>query len=146
MLDTDIDINVFDFIYSIDLDGMYVEWVDPKLTHRGLRLDAHNNQYCIELSKLNKHQIPIQFIPEYCVIIKIKDVEKRKEFTKRWGEIHNLIKEFEPTDRHYNLDGAIEGCIMYLTSMDLNIPIIQYGKQLQITHYASHSNFDKKLV
>ena len=146
LLDTDVDIRTFDFIDEIKTDGMYVEWIDPKLTHKGIRLDSKNNKYLIELSKLNKHNLPIQFIPEYCIIIKISDVDKRKQFVERWSEIHNMVKDVEPTDRHYDLNGAIEGCIMYLTCMDLNIPIIPIGNKLKITHYASNSKFDKKLV
>lgn len=146
LLDTDIDIQTFEFIDEIEMDGMYVEWIDPKLTHKGIRLDTKNNKYLIELSKLNKHSLPIQFIPEYCVVIKISDVDKRKQFVERWGEIHNIVKDVEPTDRHYNLNGAIEGCIMYLTCMDLNIPIIPFGNKLKVTHYSSNYKFDKKLV
>ena len=146
MLDTDIDINSFEFVNEIKTDGMYVEWIDPALTHKGIRLNATNNQYCIELNKLNNNNLPVQFIPEYCVCIKISDIYKRNEFIRKWGEIHNKIKKYEPTDRHYNLSGAIEGCIMYLTCMDLDIPIIQYGKRLAVTHYASNSKFDKRLI
>jgi hypothetical protein len=68
------------------------------------------------------------------------------QFVERWGEIHNSVKQFEPTDRHYNLNGAVEGCIMYLTCMDLNIPIIPYSDKLQITHYTSYSKTNKQLV
>lgn len=146
LLDTDIDIQTFEFIDEIKTDGMYVEWIDPKLTHKGIRLDSKNNKYLVELGKLNSHNLPIQFIPEYCVIIKISDINKRKQFVERWGEIHNMVKDVEPTDRHYNLNGAIEGCIMYLTCMDLNIPIIPIGNKLKVTHYTSHSKFDKTLV
>ncbi len=146
LLDTDIDIQTFEFIDEIELDGMYVEWIDPKLTHKGIRLDTKNNNYLIELGKLNKHNLPIQFIPEYCIIIKISDKDKRKQFVERWSEIHKIVKDVEPTDRHYNLNGAIEGCIMYLTCMDLNIPIIPFGNKLKVTHYSSNSKFDKKLV
>lgn len=146
LLDTDITINSIEFISTIEKDGMYVEWIDPKLTHKGDRLDMYNNEYCIQLTKLNKHRLPIQFIPEYCVSIKIADFDKRFKFIERWNEIHNLIKEFEPTDRNYNLNGAIEGCIMYLSCMDLELPIIPYGDKLHITHYYSNSKFNKKLV
>ena len=71
MLDTDVDIKSFQYISDIQLDGMYVKWIDPKLTHKGTRLDMRNNQYGIELSKLNTHKTPIQFIPEFCIYLKI---------------------------------------------------------------------------
>lgn len=146
LLDTDVDIGDIDFVNDIKTDGMYVEWIDPLLTHKGIRLNSKNNEYCIELNKLNKNKLPIQFIPEYCVCIKISNINKRIKFIERWSELHNSIKKFEPTDGHYNLNGAIEGCIMYLACMDLDIPIIPYGKKMNITHYTSHSKFDKKLV
>jgi hypothetical protein len=146
MLDTDVNIQSLSFVSEITSDGMYVEWVDPKLTHKGFRMDNKNNEYLIELSKLNNHKLPIQFIPEFCVVIKISDIDKRMQFVERWGEIHDSIKQFEPTDRHYNLNGAVEGCIMYLTCMDLNIPIIAYSDKLQITHYTSYSKINKQLV
>lgn len=147
LLDTDIRINAsFNFINQIETDGMYVKWVDPQLTHKGVRLNNQNNEYCIQLNKLNNNFLPIQFIPEFCVIIKITDIQKRMEFIERWGEIHNTIKEIEPTDRHYNLNGAIEGCIMFLSCLDNNIPIIaNEGLFQSITHYAS-TQFVKHLV
>ena len=146
MLDTDVNIQSLSFVSELTSDGMYVEWVDPKLTHKGFRMDSKNNEYLIELSKLNNHKLPIQFIPEFCVVIKISDIDKRIQFVERWGEVHNSVKQFEPTDRHYNLNGAVEGCIMYLTCMDLDIPIIPYSDKLQITHYASYSKTNKQLV
>lgn len=146
LLDTDVNIESLSFVSEISSDGMYVEWVDPKLTHKGFRMDSKNNEYLIELSKLNNHKLPIQFIPEFCVVIKISDTDKRMQFVERWGEIHNSIKQFEPTDRHYNLNGAVEGCIMYLTCMDLDIPIIPYLDKLQVTHYTSYSKTNKQLV
>jgi hypothetical protein len=146
MLDTDVNIQSLSFVSEIKSDGMYVEWVDPKLTHKGFRMDNKNNEYLIELSKLNNHKLPIQFIPEFCVVIKISDIDKRMQFVERWGEVHNSVKQFEPTDRHYNLNGAIEGCIMYLTCMDLDIPIIPYSNKLQIIHYTSYSKIDKKII
>jgi lipopolysaccharide biosynthesis glycosyltransferase len=146
MLDTDVNIQSLSFVSEITSDGMYVEWVDPKLTHKGFRMDSKNNEYLIELSKLNNHKLPIQFIPEFCVVIKISDIDKRIQFVERWGEVHNSVKQFEPTDRHYNLNGAIEGCIMYLTCMDLDIPIIPYSDKLQIIHYTSYSKIDKKII
>lgn len=148
MLDTDVKIpnNSFSFLSDVENDGMYVKWIDPKLTHKGERLDIHNNEYCIELSKLNRHPNPIQFIPEYFVVLKITNQDKRIDFVNRWGEIHNSIKQFEPTDRHYNLNGAIEGCIMYLACMDLDLPVIQYGNKMDVVHYASHPNFNKRLI
>jgi len=146
MLDTDVNIQSLSFVSEIKSDGMYVEWVDPKLTHKGFRMDNKNNEYLIELSKLNNHKLPIQFIPEFCVVIKISDIDKRMQFVERWGEVHNSVKQFEPTDRHYNLNGAVEGCIMYLTCMDLDIPIIPYSDKLQIIHYTSYSKIDKKII
>ena len=146
MLDTDIDINSFKYVSDIDSDGMYVKWIDPKLTHKGNRLDMYNNEYCVELSKLNTRKIPIQFIPEFCVYLKITNIEKRLEFIKQWDIIHNSVKEFEPIDRHANLNGAIEGCIMYLASMDSGLPIKPSVKLFEsVTHYAS-VKFEKKLV
>ncbi len=146
LLDTDIDVKSFQFMSKINADGMYVKWVDPKLTHKGIRLDTKNNDYLIELNKLNKHIIPIQFIPEYCVVIKISDIQKRVNFIKQWSNIHKLVKQFEPTDRHYNLRGAIEGCIMYLSCLNVNIPIISDEVLFDsITHYAS-TQFEKRLV
>jgi hypothetical protein len=146
LLDTDIEIKSLQFMSTIDEDGMYVKWVDPKLTHKGIRLDTKNNDYLIELNKLNKHILPVQFIPEYCVVIKISDVQKRINFIKHWTNIHKLIKQFEPTDRHYNLNGAIEGCIMYLSCLNVNIPIISNEKLFEsITHYAS-THFEKRIV
>lgn len=145
LMDTDVNITSFSFLSEVNTDRVWVKWIAPKLTHKGNRLNIHNNEYCVELSKLNKHNLPIQFIPEFCVIIKIEDIDKRFKFIERWDEIHNLIKQFEPTDRHYNLNGAIEGCIIYLTCMDLGIPIIPFGNKLEITHYAS-TNFVKHLV
>jgi hypothetical protein len=55
LLDTDIEIKSLQFMSTIDEDGMYVKWVNPKLTHKGIRLDTKNNDYLIELNKLNKH-------------------------------------------------------------------------------------------
>lgn len=146
LLDTDVDMNSFSITSEIELDGVYVKWVDPKLTHKGFRMDTKNNEYLIELSKLNKHSLPIQFIPEFCIAIKISDYTKRIKFIERWSQIHNLIKKFEPTDRHHNLNGAVEGCIIYLTSMDLNIPIIPYLDKINLTHYGSHFKTNKRLL
>lgn len=148
LLDTDIKILDYSFTFMSDVvsDGMYVKWISPKLTHKGFRLDNRNNDYCVELEKLNGSNLPIQFIPEYCVVIKIGDQSKRIEFTGRWGDIHNKIKDVEPTDRHYDLNGAVEGCIMYLTCLDLNVPIKQSDNLFgSIVHYAS-TQIESKLI
>jgi hypothetical protein len=148
MLDTDVKIlnKSFSFIAEINTDGMYVKWIDNQLTHKADRLNIHNNEYCVELSKLNNNKLQIQFIPEYCVLIKIEDPVKRIQFTDRWGEIHDKIKDFEPTDRHYDLNGAVEGCIMYLTCLDLDLPVKQSNNLFNsITHYGS-TKIENKLI
>jgi hypothetical protein len=146
MMDTDVDIKSFKYISDINSDGMYVKWITPKLTHKGNQLNMYNNVYCVELSKLNMHKVPIQFIPEFCIYLKITNIEKRKQFIERWSNIHNSIQQFEPTDRHADLNGAIEGCIMYLTSMDIGLPITTSTKLFEsLTHYTS-IKFKKVLI
>lgn len=148
MLDTDVKVlnKSFSFMSEIEMDGMYVKWIDNQLTHKSDRLNIHNNEYCIELNKLNNTKLQIQFIPEYCVVIKIEDPIKRVQFIDRWGEIHNKIKDFEPTDRHYDLNGAIEGCIMYLACLNLDIPVKQSNNLFNsITHYGS-TKIENKLI
>lgn len=141
LLDTDLKIlnKSFSFLSNVNNDGMYVKWVDKELTHKTNRLNIRNNDYCVELNKLNLSNNQIQFIPEYCVFIKISDTNKQKEFIKLWGEYHERIKHIEPTDRHNDLSGAVEGCIMYLTCLNLDIPIISDKNELftPITHYGS---------
>lgn len=141
LLDTDLKIlnKSFSFMSNIVADGMYVKWIDKELTHKTERLNIRNNEYCVELSKLNFRNQPIQFIPEYCVYIKITNPTERKDFIDYWGKYHNKIINIEPTDRHNDLSGAVEGCIMYLTCLNLNIPIIQGKDELftPITHYGS---------
>ena len=148
LLDTDIKINsnFFSKINNLNSDGMWVKWIDPKLTHKGTRLDIRNNQYCIELNKLNTSNLQLQFIPEFCVIIKIKDINKRIQFTNLWNDIHFKIKKYEPTDRHHNLKGAIEGCIMYLSCLNLGINIKTDNSIFDlVTHYAS-TQFHKTII
>lgn len=141
LLDTDLKIlnKSFSFLSNINNDGMYVKWVDKELTHKTNRLNIRNNDYCVELSKLNLSNHQIQFIPEYCIFIKISDTNKQKDFIDYWEEYHKKIKHIEPKDRHNDLDGAVEGCIMYLTCLNLNIPIISGKNELftPITHYGS---------
>ena len=56
MLDTDIDIKSFEQMnLSINSDGMYVNWLTPKLIHKGKLLNICNDEYCNELRKLNNH-------------------------------------------------------------------------------------------
>jgi hypothetical protein len=146
MLDTDIDIKSFEQMpLSINSDGMYVNWLTPKLRHKGKLLNIGNDEYCNELKKLNNYTYPIQFIPEFCVFLKISEIKTRKEFVERWGYIHNSINKFEPTDRHLNLNGAVEGCIMYSACMDLGLNVIVTPELFEsVRHYAS--NFEKKLL
>ncbi len=146
MLDTDIDIKSFEKInLSINSDGMYVNWISPKLIHKGKALNMGDDEYCNELRKLNNYTYPIRFIPEFCIFLKISETKTRKEFVERWGYIHNSISKFEPTDRHLNLNGAVEGCIIYSTCMDLGLPVIVSTELFEsVRHYAS--NFEKKLL
>lgn len=141
LLDTDLKIlnKSFSFMSNIVGDGMYVKWIDKELTHKAERLNIRNNEYCVELSKLNYRNQPIQFIPEYCVYLKITDQVKQKEFIHYWEKYHNKVKDLEPTDRHNDLNGAVEGCIMYLTCLNLNISIVQGKSELftPVTHYGS---------
>ena len=146
MLDTDIDIKSFEQMnLSINSDGMYVNWISSKLIHKGKLLNIGNDEYCNALRKLNNYAYPIQFIPEFCVFFKISEIKTRKEFIERWDYIHNSINEFEPTDRHLNLNGAVEGCIMHSACIDIGLPIIVSTELFEsVRHYAS--NFEKKLL
>lgn len=139
ILDTDIDIKSFEHMnLHINSDGMYVNWIASRLIHKGKLLNIGHDEYCNELRKLNNHKYPVQFIPEFCVFLKISDIKTRKEFVERWSYIHNSVSEFEPTDRHLNLNGAVEGCIMYSTCIDLGLPIIVSAKLFEsVKHYAS---------
>lgn len=64
LLDTDVKVTPQSFsnIDKLVSDGMYVKWIDNQLTHKNERLNMRNNEYCIELSKLNNNKLPIQFI------------------------------------------------------------------------------------
>jgi len=146
MLDTDIDIKSFENMnLYINSDGMYVNWISSKLIHKGKPLNIGDDEYCNELRKLNNYTYPIQFIPEFCVFFKISEIKTRKEFVERWGYIHNSVSKFEPTDRHLNLNGAVEGCIIHSTCMDLGLPIIVAPELFEsVRHYAS--NYKKTLL
>lgn len=139
MLDTDIDIKSFEQINEhINSDGMYVNWIASRLKHKGKLLNTGNDEYCNRLRKLNNYKYPVQFIPEFCVFLKITDIKIRKEFIERWDYIHNSVCDVEPTDRHLNLNGAVEGCIMYSACKDLELPIFVSTKLFEsINHYAS---------
>ena len=102
-------------------------------------MNIGKDEYCNKLRKHNNYKYPVLFIPEYCVFFKISDIKTRKEFVERWGYIHNSISEFEPTDRHLNLNGAVEGCIMHSACMDVGLPINNTSPKLfeSIKHYAS---------
>jgi len=139
MLDTDIDIKSFEQINAhINSDGMYVNWIASRLIHKGKLLNIGNDEYCNRLRKLNNYKYPVQFIPEFCVFLKITDIKTRKEFIEQWGYIHNSVSDVEPTDRHLNLNGAVEGCIMYSACKDLGLPIFVSTKLFEsVKHYAS---------
>jgi len=141
LLDTDIKIlnNTFSSLSDITTDGMYVKWIDNRLTHNGIRLDVSNNSYTIELTKFNKTKLPIRFIPEYCVVLHLSDLTTKTKFIENWNYIYTNTKHIQPKDRHYGLSGAIEGCIMYVSCLNSNIPIVHSNNKLfdSITHYAS---------
>lgn len=147
MLDTDVDIKSFEHInLQINSDGMYVNWIASRLIHKGKLLNIGKDEYCNTLRKLNNYKYPVQFIPEFCVFFKISNIEIRKKFIERWSYIHNSVNEFEPTDRHLNLNGAVEGCIMYSACMDLGLPIIVAPKLFEsVKHYTS-MKFEKTLI
>lgn len=139
MLDTDVDIKSFEHInLQINSDGMYVNWIASRLIHRGKLLNIGKDEYCNRLRKLNNYKYPVQFIPEFCVFLKITDIKIRKEFIERWNYIHNSVYDVEPTDRHLNLNGAVEGCIMYSACKDIGLPICVSTKLFEsVKHYAS---------
>jgi hypothetical protein len=142
MLDTDIDIDIklFEYMKSyIKSDGMYVKSMTLRVMHKGKFLNRGKDEYCNKLRKLNNYKYPPLFVPEYCVFFKISDIQIRKEFVERWDYIHNSICEFEPTDRHLNLNGAVEGFIMYSACKDVGLPINNTTPKLfePIKHYAS---------
>jgi hypothetical protein len=149
LLDTDIKIlnNSFSFLSEITDDGIYVKWIDNRLTHNGVRLDVNNNSYLIELTKFNKTKLPIRFIPEYCVILRLSDLDTKTKFIENWNHIYTNTIDIQPKDRHYGLHGAIEGCIMYVSCLNSNIPIIHSNNKLfdSITHYAS-TDFKNTLI
>jgi hypothetical protein len=141
LLDTDIKIvnNSFSFLSDITSDGMYTKWIDNRLTHDGIRLDVSNNSYLIELTKFNKTKLPIRFIPEYCLILRLTDLDTKTKFIENWDYIFTNTKHVQPKDRHDGLSGAVEGCIMYVSCLNSNIPIIHSNNKLfdSIIHYAS---------
>lgn len=124
MMDTDIlifnnRIN-FSILYNIP-DGLYVTWRNDSVNFMGKKISINDkNEYFEKLKTFNNSNIPLQFIDEYFIILKLSDNEKKIEFIKNWNKYFEKTKEIQPNNGR---PGAIEGLIIYLSAILSNINI-----------------------
>lgn len=144
LLDTDLKFRdkTFSFLNNVESNGVYVPWIDKTLLHKDFRLTPDNNSYCKKLNHYNESEYRLMFIPEYCIYIKLSDDIDKENFILNWSYLYEETKDVQLLDRENSkLKGAVEGCIIYLSCLNSNIPIKQSGDSLfgTITHYASNS-------
>lgn len=121
MMDSDIiirngNVNFHDLNY-ID-DGLYSSLLSTN--YKRLRKFNYTEPYQKFLYGQNSHN-DLRCIFEYLVILKITDKQKKADFINNWNFLYNETKNIQPYSFDGSKYGAMEGLIMYVSSMKSNI-------------------------